>query len=192
MQAHALTIYGALARSPSTWREIPLLLGFNLVLVVTSYVSFQLPWSPVPFTGQTFGILLIAIALGRLRGAGVVLAYLGEGAMGLPIFAGGNAGMGVLLGPTGGYLIGFLVAAFVVGWLADIGFSRKYHLSLLAMLAGMIVIYVCGLAWLALFVPADRLLAAGLYPFLPGAAIKLGLASVMLPTVWRFVGTRPS
>lgn len=84
MQAQALTIYRTLAKTDSIWREISILLGFNLLLVATAYVSFVLPWSPVPITGQTLGVLVVAMALGRLRGAAVVLAYLGEGAMVLP------------------------------------------------------------------------------------------------------------
>ena len=188
MQAKTSAIYGALVRPSSIWREIPILLGFNLLLVVTSYISFHPPWSPVPITGQTFGVLLIAMALGRVRGAGVVLAYLAEGAAGLPVFAGGTAGIPILFGPTGGYLIGFLIAAYVVGWLADIGLSHKYHLSFAAMIVGTAIIFACGLAWLTFFVPSDMLLMAGLYPFLPGAAIKIAVAAVVLPSVWKFVG----
>jgi biotin transport system substrate-specific component len=188
MQAHTATVYRTLVRPSSIWQEIPILLGFNLLLVLTSYISFHPPWSPVPITGQTFGILLVAMALGRVRGASVVLAYLVEGAAGLPVFAGGTAGIAILLGPTGGYLVGFLLAAYVVGWLADIGLSKKYYLSFLAMIVGTIIIYICGLAWLTSFVPADMLLMAGLYPFLPGAAIKLAVAAVVLPSVWKFMG----
>ena len=188
MQAHTSAIYGTLVRPSSIWREVPVLLGFNLLLVLTSYISFHPTWSPVPITGQTFGILLIAMALGRVRGASVVMAYLVEGAAGLPVFAGGTAGIPILLGPTGGYLVGFLLAAYVVGWLADIGQSNKYYLSFLAMLVGTIIIFICGFAWLASFVPSDMLLMAGLYPFLPGAAIKLAVAAVVLPSVWKFIG----
>ncbi|MEW5993188.1 MAG: biotin transporter BioY [Candidatus Zixiibacteriota bacterium] len=187
MPAQSLTIYRTLVKPSSLWRELPVLLTFNALLALTSYISITLPWSPVPITGQTFGVLVVAMALGRVRGTGVVLAYLTQGALGLPVFAGGKAGVGILLGPTGGYLIGFLVAAFVIGRLADIGWSKRYHLSLLAMIIGMAVIYICGLTQLAFFVSRDLLLSAGLYPFLPGAAFKLTLASVVLPSVWRLV-----
>ncbi|MFH1374198.1 MAG: biotin transporter BioY [bacterium] len=165
-----------------------MLLGFNLVLVATSYLVINLPFSPVPITGQTFGVLLIAMALGRVRGMAVVLAYILEGAMGLPVFAGGRAGLPVLLGPTGGYLIGFAAAAWVIGSLADRGWDRKYFSSLAAMLIGTGIIFTCGLAQLSLFVPINGLLVTGLYPFLPGAAIKIALASVLLPSVWKFIG----
>jgi len=190
MQSHALTIYKTLGRTSSIWREIPLLLGFNLMLVATAYISIQLPWSPVPITGQTFGVLLIAMALGRLRGTGLVLAYLAEGAMGLPVFAGGKAGMAVLLGPTGGYLLGFLAAAYIAGTLADCGWDKSLLKSASAMTIGTAIIFICGLIQLSMFVPIDGLLAAGLIPFLPGAAIKIALASGLLPTAWKFLRGR--
>jgi len=98
----------------------------------------------IPITGQTFGVLLVAMALGRVRGSAVVLAYLAEGAAGLPVFAGGAAGIGVLAGPTGGYLIGFLLAAYLTGWLADHGWDRGYFKSAAAMLAGNVVLFGCG------------------------------------------------
>ena len=188
MQSQTLSVYRTLIRPASLWLEIPMLLGFNLVLVATSYLVINLPFSPVPITGQTFGVLLIAMALGRVRGMAVVLAYILEGAMGLPVFAGGRAGLPVLLGPTGGYLIGFVAAAWVIGSLADRGWDRKYFSSLAAMMIGTGIIFTCGLAQLSQFVPADGLMVTGLYPFLPGAAIKIALASVLLPSVWKFIG----
>ena len=148
----------------------------------------MLPFSPVPITGQTFGVLVIAMALGQTRGTGVVLAYIVEGALGLPVFAGGVTGVAVLMGPTSGYLAGFVAAAWVVGWLADRSWDRRYLLSLTAMLIGMVVIYIFGLGWLSQFVQRENLLTMGLYPFLPGAVIKLALASLVLPSVWRFIG----
>lgn len=190
MQAHALTIYKTLGKTSSIWREIPLLLGFNLVLVATAYISLQLPWSMVPITGQSFGVLLIAMALGRVRGTGVVLAYLAEGAMGLPVFAGGKAGLAVLLGPTGGYLLGFLAAAYVAGFLADRGWDKSLLKSASAMTIGTAIIFACGLTQLSMFVPIEGLLAAGFVPFLPGAAIKIALASGLLPTAWKFLRDR--
>ncbi len=182
----AATVYD-LIRPSSRWMEIPLLLGFNLLLVGCAYLAVNLPFSPVPVTAQTFGVLLVAMALGRVRGTAVVLAYLAEGAAGLPVFAGGKAGMVALAGPTGGYLIGFLAAAFVTGWLADHAWDKGYLKSIGAMTIGTIIIFVSGLAQLALFVPAGSVLAMGFYPFLPGALFKIGLAAVILPTVWKFI-----
>ncbi len=187
--AHSLTIYDLLKPS-SRWLEIPVLLSFNLVLVACSYLTVSVPFSPVPITAQTFGILLVAMALGRTRGTAVVLAYLLEGLAGLPVFAGGKAGIVALMGPTGGYLLGFLVAAYAVGTLADRGWDRSLTTSVLAMTVGTAIIFVCGLAQLWFFVPAGALATAGLTPFLPGAAIKIAIASVVLPSIWKFVGRK--
>lgn len=179
----------SLIQPKTRWMEVPLLLGLNLVLVASAYLSISLPFSPVPITGQTFGVLLIAMALGRVRGTAVVLAYLLEGAAGLPVFAGGSAGVAVIAGPTGGYLLGFVVAAWTVGYLADHAWDRTVVRSVAAMSIGTAIIFICGLAWLARFVPADALLTAGLTPFIPGALVKIALASVLLPAIWRFVRT---
>lgn len=185
----AATVYD-IFRPSSRWLEIPILLGFNLILVLSAYLTITLPFSPVPVTGQTFGVLLVALALGRTRGSAVVLAYLVEGLAGLPVFAGGGAGPGALMGPTGGYLIGFLVAAHLVGWLADKGWSQGYLRGLAAMCLGTAAIFACGLIQLSLFVPVEGLLAAGLWPFLPGAAIKIAAVTLLLPTIWKLLGSR--
>jgi biotin transport system substrate-specific component len=177
-------------RPSSLWLEMPILLGFNLLLVGCAYLSFSVPFSPVPITGQTFGVLLVAMALGRVRGSSVVLAYLAEGAAGLPVFAGGAAGPGVLIGPTGGYLVGFLGAAYLVGWLADNGWDRGYVKSALAMVLGTVVIFACGLAQLSLFVPTGAVLTLGLYPFIAGGVVKIAVAAVVLPSAWKFINRR--
>jgi len=187
--SHAVTVYD-LIRPSSHWMEIPLLLSFNLLLVGCAYLSFNVPFSPVPISAQTFGVLLVAMALGRVRGTAVVLAYLAEGAAGLPVFAGGKAGMVALAGPTGGYLIGFLGAAFVTGWLADRGWDKGYIKSVAAMTLGTATIFTCGLAQLSLFVPGSSVLAMGLYPFIPGAIIKISVAAIVLPSVWKFIDRR--
>lgn len=187
--AHAATVYD-LIKPSSRWIEVPLLLGFNLVLVGCSYLAFNLPFSPVPVTAQTFGVLLIAMALGRVRGTAVVLAYLAEGAAGLPVFAGGKAGVAALVGPTGGYLIGFLVAAYFVGWLADRGWDKGYVRSILAMALGTVVIFACGLSQLVLYAPGAAVLTMGLYPFISGALVKIAVAAIILPSVWKFVQRR--
>ncbi len=184
------SMYATLVRLANRWLEIPLLISANLLLVLTAYIEIPLAFSPVPITGQTFGVLLIAMALGRVRGTGVVVAYLLEGAAGLPVFAGGAAGAHHLVGPTGGYLIGFAAAAWIVGFLADSGWDRGYLKSIFAMTIGHAVIFTAGLAWLSRFVPAEGLLAAGLTPFLIGTGIKTAAAAVVLPTVWKFVGRR--
>jgi biotin transport system substrate-specific component len=188
-RASSLTVYD-LIKPSSRWLELPVLLSFNLLLVASAYLAINLPFSPVPITGQTLGVLLVAMALGRTRGTAVVLAYLAEGAAGLPVFAGGKAGVAALMGPTGGYLIGFLAAAWIVGTLADKGWDRGYVKSVMAMTLGTAIIFVCGLTQLSLFVPGETLLAMGLYPFVPGAAIKIAVASVLLPSIWKFIGSK--
>lgn len=184
MTIQSASIYNVI-KPNSLAREIPLLIAFNLLLVACSYISFNVPFSPVPITGQTFGILVVAMTLGRVKGTAVVLAYLLEGAVGLPVFAGGSAGFAKFMGPTGGYLLGFLVSAYLVGYLADIGWDRKYSLSLLAMTLGTAVILGCGLLWLSRFVPSGMLLSTGLTPFIPGAIVKIAIAFSILPIIWK-------
>jgi len=141
-------------------------LGYDLTLIVlgslfialTAQVTIVL--SLVPITGQTFGILLVAAMLGRYRGAASVLLYLGEAAIGLPVLAGGSGGWIHFMGPTGGYLVGFLVAAYVVGMLSERGWDRKFTTTIIAMLLGNLIIYFFGLWWLARF--TDNVFSEGL------------------------------
>ncbi|MBK7143407.1 MAG: biotin transporter BioY [bacterium] len=177
-----------LVKPASKLMELPILLAFNLLLVASAYVAFPLPFSPVPVTGQTFGVLLVAMALGRVRGTGVVVAYLLEGAAGLPVFAGGAAGPQVLFGPTGGYLLGFVLAAYMVGSLAERGWDRTIFRSIVAMTIGYAIIFACGVAMLSRFVPVDTVIALGLTPFLVGMLVKIGLAAWILPLVWKRAG----
>jgi len=163
-------------------REVFLIMAFNLALIASAQVSIALPFTVVPITGQTFAALLLSMALGRSRAVTVVLLYLTEGALGLPVFAGASGSAAVLLGPTGGYLLGFLVAAYLVGSCADRGWDRRYVSSLAALVIGTAVIFVCGLAQLSLFVDHDKLLVMGLYPFLPGAGLKIAVAFWLIPT----------
>ncbi|MBX3374592.1 MAG: biotin transporter BioY [Phycisphaeraceae bacterium] len=156
-----------------------------LLLSACARVEIRVPFSIVPVTGQTFGVLLLAALLGARQASATVLAYLVAGAAGAPVFAGGGGGVAWLLGPTGGYLAGFLPAAFVTGWLADRGWDRRFGTALVAMVTGNLIIYACGLPWLALYLSADQVLAHGLYPFLPGAAMKVTVASLLLPVGWR-------
>lgn len=172
------------------WRAV-LVIGGSILLALASQIAAPLPGSPVPVSGQTFAALLIGAALGSRLGATSVLLYLGAGALGLPVFTPGTSfGLARLFGPTGGYLLGFALAAFVVGSLAERGWDRKVWTAVLAMLAGEVVIYAVGLPWLARFVPAERLLDAGLIPFIAGDLYKLALAALALPLAWRFVPRR--
>lgn len=153
------------------------------------------PFSPVPITGQTLAVLLVGAAFGALRGGATIGLYLALGAMGLPrAFAEGKTGIEFLkaASPTGGYLIGFVIAAVVVGYLAQRGWDRSVGSALGAMLIGEVIIFTLGVAWLgnALGVPAQKAMEFGLYPFVIGDVIKLALAAGLLPTAWRFVKDR--
>lgn len=168
------------------WQALLVVAGSALV-ALAAQVRVPLPFSPVPVTGQTFAVLLVAAALGARLGPASVGLYVLEGAIGLPVYQGGSGGLAYLAGPTGGYLVGFVVAAAVVGALAQRGWDRRFMTAVLAMLAGEVAIYAFGLAWLARFPLPVGLLEAGLLPFLVGDAFKLVVAALALPTAWRLV-----
>jgi biotin transport system substrate-specific component len=165
----------------------------NLILVVLGSVALavsakvSVPFFPVPMTMQTYVVLAIGMAFGaRLAGA-TVLAYLVEGALGLPVFTTG-AGLAYMAGPTGGYLLGFLVAAVAVGWLAERGWDRSLARCLPAMLIGQLVIFALGVAWLAQILGDwDKAVVAGLLPFVWGEVFKTALAAATLPFAWRLL-----
>jgi biotin transport system substrate-specific component len=161
-----------------------LIVGASLVTALAAQVA--IPMAPVPITGQTFAVLLTGAVLGPRRAALAQLLYLVEGAAGLPVFAGGAFGLAKLAGPTGGYLLAFPFAAALTGWLAARGWDRRFDTMLLAMLLGSSVIFACGLAQLARFVPAGQLLRVGLVPFVPGDLVKSSLAALAFPATWRF------
>lgn len=171
----------------SAARDAAVIVAASLFLALLSQVEIRLPWTPVPVTLQTFGVFVIGAALGARRGAAAVAAYVIQGAAGLPFFAGGAGGAAHLVGPTGGYLVGFVGAAYAIGWLAERGWDRSPLLTFAAMTLGAAVIFGCGLAQLAFFVPAPELLGLGVIPFLPGTALKVALAAVLLPTLWNFL-----
>ncbi len=167
--------------------ELGLIVGGSLLLALSAQVAIPLPYSPVPITAQTLAVLLIGATYGSRRGVLCMLAYLSEGIGGLPVFAGGNAGVAYSLGPTGGYLWGFVLAAYITGRVAERGWDRRWLTSLLAMLIGNAMIYLVGLAWLSRFVGGDRVLALGLVPFVPGDLLKLALGTLLLPMGWKLL-----
>lgn len=151
--------------------------------LIAGAAQASIPLQPVPITLQTLAVLLIGAAYGWRRGALTLVAYVLAGAAGLPIFANHRAGLTVLAGPTGGYLIGFILAATLVGYMAEHGWDRTPWLTALAMLLGTIIIYAIGLPWLAtvLHFNANQTYLAGLQPFIAGDAVKLAIAVVLLP-----------
>lgn len=175
-------------------RHIALVIAGALLIALCARIYIVIPGNPVPFTGQTFGVLLAGGALGFRRGLAAALLYLAIGAVGLPVFAEGKAGFEIISGATGGYLIGFVVAAAVVGRLAELGWDRSIWGGIAAMLLGSAVIYAVGVPWLAATVYRSDLglaIANGLAPFVVWDAVKLGLAAATFPLAWWFVGRRP-
>jgi biotin transport system substrate-specific component len=169
----------------STWtRDVVLVTTASVLTGLCAQAEVRLPFTPVPITLQPLAVFLIGAALGSRRGALAMLAYLAEGAAGLPFFAGGAAGPQHLAGPTGGYLLGFVPAAFVIGALAERGWDRTPLRAAAAMLCGSVVLFACGLAQLAVFVGASRVLALGLYPFIVGDLLKVAAAAAILPGAW--------
>ncbi len=168
-------------------RDTLLIVSGSLCVAGMAQVRIALPFTPVPITGQTFAVLLVGAVLGSRRGAASLLLYLIQGLLGLPVFAGGASSLAYLLGPTGGYLVGFVVAAGLVGLLAARGLDRRIPSALLAFLAGEAVIYLFGVTWLTVFLGIQRAIAAGLLPFLVGDAIKLAAAGLVLPAAWALV-----
>ena len=162
-------------------------------LFVALCAQVYIPVEPVPFTGQTFGVLLVGGALGFRRGALALLLYLAIGLIGLPVFAEGKHGIDIVRGATGGYLIGFVVAAAIVGRLAELGWDRHIGGSLGAMLIGTVIIYACGVPWLKVATGMSwaEAVAVGLTPFLLWDTAKLVVAGALFPAGWWFVGRRP-
>jgi biotin transport system substrate-specific component len=161
-------------------------------MLLWASAKINVPLLPVKMTMQLFVVLAIGLSLGgRLAGATVAL-YLFEGAMGLPVFTGTpekGIGLAYMMGPTGGYLLGFLGAAIVTGWLADRGFSRTPVLAVAAALIGAVVVYIPGLLWLGGLLGWDKpILAWGLYPFLVPDLMKVLLAGLVVSGVWRLIG----
>ena len=164
--------------------DLALIIGGSVLIAFSAQIAVGFP---VPITAQTFAVLMIAALLGSRRGVACILTYLAEGAAGLPVFAQANAGLVVFRGFTGGYLVGFVVAAFVVGLLAERAWDRKFRTTVLAMVIGNIIIYAFGLAWLSYLIGARDAIAEGLYLFIPGDILKTVLAAALLPSAWKLL-----
>lgn len=178
------------AKTSAMLYDISLVLGGSLLIALLAQLAIPLPGTPVPVTGQTLGVLLVGMLLGSQRGAWSVLAYLAEGAAGLPFFAGGKAGAPLLTGATGGFLMGFVIAAFAVGWLAERGWDRSVLRTILAMTLGTALILASGWIWLGTLVGYQKAFLLGVAPFLLGGVAKIVVASLILPQGWKFLGKR--
>ncbi len=172
------------------------MLFLTALTAVAAQVSLHIPFTPVPLTLQPMIVLVGSAVLGARLGASSQVLYLPLGIAGLPVFAASPVlpqGFGRVLGPTGGYLLAYPIAAFVTGYLAERGFDRRYFTSLVAMLVGLATLFLGGVTWLAFFTVApvgvSAALATGLYPFVIPDLLKIGVASGVLPAAWKFLGT---
>ena len=164
-----------------TWlRNLLLVIGGSFLIALFARVAIPLPFSPVPLALQGHICLLLGVLMGRRLGTFAVLLYLFQGAIGLPVFALGHAGLPILLGPRGGYLIGYLAGTWVTGSIIERSGSKNQRLAMLAMVIGNLVIYLCGLSQLSLFVGMERVFFLGMLPFLIGDAFKLFIAHRVL------------
>ncbi len=180
------------ARSNVMFRNGALVILGTLFLTLASKV--QVPFWPVPMTMGTLAVLVLGMAYGWRLAAATLMLYMAEGALGLPVFAGTpekGIGLAYMMGGTGGYLVGFVLAATFVGWLAERGWDRTMLGTILAMLAGNALIYIPGLLWLGVLFGWDKpIFEWGFTPFILGDVIKLGMAAVVMPLAWYFFGKR--
>ena len=220
------TLIDALVPGRSLTKNIALVVGFSVLVAVFAQIAIKLPFTPVPITGQTLAVLLTGGALGANRGAASLGLYALAGTIGIPAFSPSSAalegefihfifpwegsGTAVWSITSGGYIIGFIAAAYVVGKLAERGWDRKWNVSV-AMLIGSAFIYIPGLLWLGLAITngfldstlgfelsavipgrnaLDKTLIAGLYPFVVGDLVKLYIASIALPGAWALIGRK--
>lgn len=175
--------------APTIWlRRVILAVGGSLLLWLSAKI--QVPFWPVPMTMQTLVVLGLGMVFGPRLAIATVMLYLAQGAAGLPVFAGTpekGIGLAYMMGPTGGYLFGFVLAAGIVGWLAEQGWDRNIFTTALAMLVGNLVIYLPGLAWLTTFIGIEKAYLFGMQPFLAGDAVKLAIAAMALPMTWKLI-----
>jgi len=171
--------------------QVGAVLLVTVLTAVAAQVSLPLPFTPVPFTFQPMVVLVGAAALGSRRGMASQILYLALGLAGLPVFAASPLlpqGVARLIGPTGGYLMSYPLAALVAGYLAERGFDRRYFTFVLAMTAGLAIVFAGGVGWLALTEPLPSALAAGFYPFVLADLAKLLVAAGVMPALWRLTG----
>jgi biotin transport system substrate-specific component len=178
-------IYRPREKADALLYDIVLIIISSLLIGISAQISIG--W-PVPFTMQTFVVLMTGALFGAKRGVLTILLYLTEGAVGLPVFSAGRGGIAMFAGPTGGYLAGFLAAALVTGFLAQRGWDRKIFTTIIAMIAGNILIYAFGLCWLGYQTGLNNALSIGLYPFITGDLIKVIIAATLLPGGWKILG----
>ena len=174
------------AKEKETFKNILLVLGGVAFLSIMSQVLIPLPYTPVPISLGTFGVTLMALLYGRKLGTATILSYVAAGSLGAPIFAGGKAGS--LFSPTGGYILGYIVATIILGYLSDKGVTKSYVKTFFSLLLSSAIILTLGSMVLSLFVPGKNAFMVGVLPFLPGDAIKSTTITLLLPTLWKVIG----
>ena len=162
---------------------LPALLVVGGVLALAVSAHIKVPFYPVPMTMQSLVVLLIGMSYGMAFGGATLFSYLLAGYLGAPVFAGGS-GFAYMMGPTAGYLVGFLVAVLAMGALSERGWTRNWQTTFLAMLLGTVIIYLFGLAWLAYLIGGGQAIKFGLLPFIYGDMLKMILASMGVPYLW--------
>ncbi|MEO8290732.1 MAG: biotin transporter BioY [Gaiellaceae bacterium] len=189
MRPDAATLRLAVFPRSNVLTNVLLVLAGTGFVALAAQVSISLPFTPVPITGQTFAVVLVGASLGALLALASLGLYVFVGALGAPVYADQAHGWDVLTGPTGGYILGFVLAAVMTGFLAQQRWDRRFSSAVAAMLTGNVVIYLTGLPWLAAKIDAGLAgtLEAGLYPFVVGDLLKLYLAGALLPAAWRLV-----
>lgn len=192
MSIHTLshsTLVNSYWKDQSMLRNVLLVVAGSVLLFVSAKI--KVPFYPVPLSMQTFVVLMLGMVYGWKLGAATILLYLAEGAFGLPVFSGTperGIGIAYMVGPTGGYLLGFLFAAIVVGWMAERGWGRNVLTTFGAMVTGNLLIYGFGLLWLGSVIGWDKpVLAYGLTPFLLGDLLKIIVAMLLLPVAWKLI-----
>jgi biotin transport system substrate-specific component len=168
------------AKDCSWVRQVAAVLGASTIISLCAPISIPLFFTPIPIAIQAHVILLISCLLGSKRAALAVLAFLLQGAMGLPVFAGGRGGIYVLAGPTGGYLLGYLLAAFITGYLMERSIYRTPSKAFAVMGLGNLVVYLFGISWLSRYLGWESALVLGMAPFLIGDLLKLVVATKFL------------
>lgn len=189
MESQAGTLRVAVFPRIGAFADAALVLAGAGLVAAAAQVSIALPFTPVPITGQTFAVVLVGASLGMLRGTASLALYVLAGMAGAPFYAHHAHGLSVVTGASGGYLVGFVLAAAVTGWLAQRHWDRRFSSAVGAMLTGNVVIYLVGVPWLAvdLGTNLEKSLELGLYPFVPGDILKLYVAAALLPSAWRAV-----
>jgi biotin transport system substrate-specific component len=189
MQPEAATLRLAVVPRTGLLVDALLALGGAAFVGLAAQVSWHLGFTPVPITGQTFAVLLVGAAYGSALGAASLTLYLLLGIAGVPWYSEQKHGWEVFSGATGGYIVGFVLAAAVTGYLSERGWDKRFSSSVAAMLTGSVVIYLCGALWLHhyLHLNWNTTLVDGVYPFVPGDLVKLYLAAAALPAAWKLV-----